>query len=769
MASSFLIFLFVKDELCYDRCHKNAEQIYRIVTVSSNPSDPGYTLTPTQIAAGIIQDLPGALLGVRIKPSGGLVCYQDKCFNEDRFFFADQAIFEVFTFPFLTGNPKTALTKPNSVVITAETKNKYFGEADPIGEVLTLDSLRFEVTGVIHDIPRNSHVKFDFLASMARIEKSTYSVLTYVLLDKNTSPIESEKKLLDIFKKYSANYGLSDGLRHHLQILTDIHFHSHLEWEIEPNSQIVYIYIFSVVATFVLLLACINFVNLATAQSAQRAKEVGMRKVVGASRKQLVSQFIAESILLSLIALGFAIILVECALPFFNEVVHKALVFRYNDNLLFLIGFAALVGLVAGSYPAFFLSRFQPAPVLKGKFHLGSAGYALRKGLVVAQFTIAIVLIVATVVVFNQLDFVRNKNLGITEDAVVITVIRDKETQRRYQTFKNSIIQHPNVLKAAASSTVPGRTMETSLPKMLYILPGAEEVPVADKDAANTFFVDEDFLETFEIEIAAGRNFSKNFPTDVASGLILNDAALKMFGWKSPQEAIGKELRYWQRGYKSAMVIGVTKDFNYNSLHSSIDPLVIRLLDPQNPIYPIIIHAPGVMSIRVRSKNISETIDFIAKKWEEIDSNHPLEYFFLDQSLDKLYQADQRLGQIFGYFSVLAIFIACLGMFGLASFTAEQRTKEIGMRKVLGASVSQIILLVSKDFTQLVVVAFVVAAPIGYLVMNRWLQNFAFRVEIGVWTFVSVGFMALIIALVVVSYHSIKAALTNPVNTLRYE
>jgi len=770
MACSFLILLFVKDEINYDRHHKNASRIYRLVTTNINSPELGYTLTPTEIAGGIIKESPSLLTGTRIHPAGGLVCYRGRCFNEDRFFFADSTVFAVFTFEFIAGNPQTALLQPHSVVITEEMARKYFGAEESIGKVITFDdSLFLEITGIIKNIPHNTHLKFDFLASLANIEKSTYSVLTYLLFKNSAWCDEFEKNLPKLFKKYSPGFNFGDFWRPALQPLTNVHFHSHLEWEIEPNSQIVYIYIFSVVAVFVLLLACINFVNLATARSTQRAKEVGVRKVVGASRKQLATQFIGESILLSLIALGFAMVLVECALPFFNDLVDKALVLRYNEDLLLLIGIAILVGFVAGSYPAFFLTRFQPAQVLKGKFHLGRAGYALRKGLVVAQFTISIVLIIATAVIFNQLEFVRTKNLGITEDAVVITVIRDKEAQRRYQTFKNSIIPHPNVLKAAASSTVPGRTLETSLPKMLYILPGEEDTQTPDKDMVNTVWVDEDFLETFEIDLVAGRTFSKNFSTDVAGGFILNEAAAKKFGWKSPQEAIAKEVKYWQRGYKSAQIIGIVKDFNYISLHSNIDPLIIRLLDPQNPLYPVFVHAPGVLSIRVGPNNISDTIERIAKKWKEIDSNHPFEYFFLDENLDKLYQADQRLGQIFGYFSVLAIFIACLGMFGLASFTAEQRTKEIGMRKVLGASVSQIILLVSKDFTKPVTAAFIVAVPIAYLVMNRWLQDFAYRIDISVWTFILVGLLALLIALVTVSYHSIKTAFTNPVNVLRYE
>ncbi|MGH7495165.1 MAG: ABC transporter permease [bacterium] len=770
MASSFLILLFIQDELGYDRHHENAKNIYRFVTLNKNSPASSYALSPADRAARLVEDLPGVTSGTRIKPSSGLISFQDKRFNEDRFFFADSTFFEVFTFRFKRGSPHTALALPHSVVITEAMAFKYFGAADPIGAVLTLDdSILFKVTGVLYDVPLNSHFKFDFLASLITVEETVYSVLTYLLLDRNASPLECEKRVPGLLEKYSKDYVYSDEFLHRLQPLTGIHFHSHLQWEIEPSGEIAYIYIFSTIAAFVLLLACINFVNLATAQAAQRAKEVGMRKVVGADRRQLFLQFMGEALFIAFLALGFSLVMVECALPWFNTLVSKNLVLRYGDNLLLLTGITLLVGLISGSYPAFFLSRFEPALVLKGKFNSGRGGQTLKRGLVVIQFMVSIILITGTTIVFRQLEFVRDMHLGFNKEHVVVITIRDKEVQRKYQVFKNELRHYPGVLTAAASSTVPGRVTEASIPRIRYSLPGTEAESSINERMVNTLFVDYNFIETMEIELAAGRNFLTSFPTDVTSALILNETAARLFGWESPGQALGKEMQYWQRGYKAAVVTGVTRDFNYASLHSSTDPLIIRLLDPNERTYPMQVHAPGVVSARIRAHGIFDTMEFIKSRWKEIDPRYPFEYFFLDENFDQLYRAEQRLGKIFGYFSLLAAFIACLGMLGLASFTAEQRTKEVGMRKVLGASVFQILVLLSKDFAKLVVAAAALAVPAAYFAMNRWLQNFAYRVEIDSWIFVLAGFTALLIALLTVSYHAFKVALTNPVEVLQYE
>jgi len=689
-ASSFLVFLFIQDELRYDRYHEKAEQIYRLVTINTKSPEFGNTLTLIEDAGRLIVDLPGVIAGTRILPTNRLVCYRDrdKCFNEDRFCFADSTIFEIFTFPFIVGNPQTALTRPQTVVISKEIARKYFSNTNPVGEVFMVDdSLHFEVTGVFDDIPSNSHLKFDFLASISTILDPREAVLTYLLLEKNVSPKESEERVINLLKSYGPNYSFDAEIRPAFQSLKDIHFYSHLQGEVEPNGNIIYIYIFSLVAFLVLLVACINFINLSTTQAIQRAKEVGMRKVIGASRGQLLAQFFGEAIFSSFLAFSLAGVIVESVLPEFNALVNKNIERGRLENFLILFGIAIGVGIFSGSYPAIFLSRFQPTEVLKGRFIKVGGVYIFRKALVVAQFIISIILIVGTIVAYDQLRFVQNKKLGFNQEEVLVIIIRDKEVQRRYQIFKNDLLRYPHVRGVSASSTIPGRTGEKYLSHMLYRAPGQEE-----QLFVGTYIVDHDFLETYGIELAAGQNLSRAFFNDVEGVCILNEAAVKKFGWQSPDAAIDREIEYWHRknnarGFKKSRVIGITKDFHFASLHSTIEPLIIRFLNPQDPVYPMMVHYSRTLSIRIRPEKIFETMTFIAAKWKEIDPNHPFEFFFLAESLDKLYQAEQRFARIFSYFSFLAILIASLGMFGLAAFAAIQRTKEIGIRKVLGASI----------------------------------------------------------------------------------
>jgi putative ABC transport system permease protein len=774
LASSFLIALFVKDELAYDRYHEHSDRIYRLV--SSSPLSPqgGAALTVSEHVAHVLRDLShfgGIVAGTRIKPSKGLVHYRDKRFNEDRFFFADTSVFNVFTFPLRIGDSGTALARPNTLVMTDDMAEKYFGEENPIGKVLTFDdSLDFEVTGVLEDIPRNSHFRFDFLASFARIEKSAYSSYAYLLLDAHTSSAEIEQRLPAIFKKYG-DYTPSEGFGFHLQPLTKIHLHSHLEWEIEPNGEIGYIYVFSIIAVLLLLIACINFINLATARFTEHAHEVGMRKVIGAGKPGLVIRFLAESLILSMTALAVALALVECILPFFNHLLDKALAIRFDADLLMLVGVFASLGVIAGLYPAVLFSQFHPIQVLKGEYSSGYSGRTLTKSLVVFQFAVTVVLMIGTLVVHGQLNYVRQRHLGFNKEQVVVLSIRDKNAQRQYHTLKNELLQHADVINAAASSTVPGRVGEAYLPQWLYSLPGAKD-EVQEGSQVNTLFVDADFLQTMEIELAAGRIFSAQpggGATDAAGALILNEAAVTKYGWNSPADAVGRVVRYWQRGFKDAVVIGVVNNFNYASLHRQVEPLIIRHLNPNDPVYPLHFSGPGVIAARIRPSNIPATMAFLRSKWHQFNPNYPFEYFFLDENFNNLYRADRKLGQIFGIFAALAIFIASLGLLGLAAFAAERRTKEIGIRKVLGATVTSVIALLSKDFVKLVLLANLVAWPVAYFAMHQWLQNFAYRIDIGWWVFALAGGLALVIALLTVSTQALKAATVNPVDSLRYE
>jgi len=682
MACCILILLFVQDELSYDGYHEKAGQIYRIVVERHAKGKMKSTVsTPAPMAPALLNDFPEIVHVVRFFNQDNptpLVRYGDKRFYEKRFFFTDANVFDVFPFPLIRGSAQTALQEPFSVVITEEMARKYFGDEDPLGKVLTFKNwLDLKITGVLQNLPPHSHRRFDFLASFATLEKwlgkdfmsNWYNNMcrNYVLLPRNYPAVELEKRFPTFIGKYFGEDTEALG-KLYLQPLKRIHLYSKRDYGMASAGDIQQIYILSTIACFVLLIACINSMNLSTASSAQRAKEVGIRKVVGARRMQLVRQFLGETLLLAFIALLLAIALVELTLPLFNGFTGKELMMDYRDirGVLGLGGIVLLVGIVAGSYPAFFLAAFQPVEILPG----GPVG------------------------------------------------------QMTFRAESSPV--HPDPL-----------TM-----RMLW--------------------VDHDFIETLGIELGPGRNFSKDHPTDATEAFILNETAVKQLGWESPGAAIGKpfERIYGPKPDErvTGRIIGVAKDFHFRSLRFDIEPLVIHLWPWLNYII-----------VRVQPDHVPSTLAFLERTWQKFDPNHPFEYYFLDDRFASLYRAEESLGQISGAFATLAIFVACLGLFGLAAFTAEQRTKEIGIRKVLGASISGIVLLLSKEFTKLVLVSNLIAWPIAYWAMNRWLQDFAYRIHIGVGTFLLAGVLALIIALLTVSFQAIKAALANPVKALRYE
>ncbi|MCK6559026.1 ABC transporter permease [candidate division KSB1 bacterium] len=776
MASCILILLHVHDELSYDQHHERADQIYRVTREWFN-SDGSSSLHLGHVAPPIgpllKNDFPGILQMVRIKSGGSpLLRHGDKVFQEERFYFSDPNIFEVFTLPLLKGDPHNALADPDGVVLTPAMARKYFGNEEPLGRVLNIDNQAdLKVTGIMPDMPANSHFHFDFLGSMKLLERAlgedefknwgSNNYATYLLFPKNYHVENFLKAVPDFIGRHHP-----DGkeaipqttLR--LQRLTDIHLFSHLDSEIEANGNIVYVYIFSAIAFFLLLIACINFMNLATARSANRAKEVGLRKVMGADRRQLIRQFLGETVVMALLALLLAVVLVEMALPKFNAFAGKELALRSQGPffiLTSLLGVTLFVGIVAGSYPAFFLSRFQPVAVLKGQ-KIGSARSRFRSVLVVLQFAISIILIVGMGIVYNQLEYCRTKNLGLNkEHIVVLPVEQGREIVRRYPHLKNQLLQHPQIVSVAASKRVPsGRLLDSS----------GGSVPIGDKYEPLTFRianvrVDHSFIDTYGIQMAAGRNFSVDFPTDSTAAFILNETAVRKIGWPSPEAAIGKPFQY---GNRQGRIIGVVKDFNYESLQQPITPVVL-LIAPQSF---------NSISVKIRAEqpaDITATLEFLKQKWQEFRPNFPFQYSFIAERYEQLYQNEHRLGRIFGAFSLLAIFIACLGLFGLASYTAEQRTKEIGVRKVLGASLGNIVFLLSKEFARLVAVATLVSWPLAYFAMSRWLQEFAYRININhqSLTFLLAALLALAIALITVSFQSLKAALANPVEALRYE
>ena len=767
MACCILILLYVQDELSYDRFHENADRIYRVSREWFN-EDGTSNLHLGQVAPPIgpllLNDFPDIVEAVRLSTPGRmLVSHGDKHFLEENVIFAEENFFKVFTFPLVQGDPDTVLKDPFKVVITEEMATKYFGDDKPIGKTLKFENqIDAIVTGVVKKAPTNSHFHFDVIGSFASIEQmfgqrelqnwGSNNYATYLLMPENY-PIQKLAVQMDGFME--RHLGKQPFRRHalHLWRVTDIHLHSHLDSEIEANSDIVYVYIFSAIAFFILLIACINFMNLSTARSSVRAREVGMRKVVGAHRMHLIRQFLSESILLALIALVIAVVLVKIALPLFSGFVDRDLSLSLTGDLgvlarLLLI--ALIVGIVAGSYPAVFLSSFRPVAVLKGTQGPSARGSIFRTVLVVFQFAISIILIISVGTVYKQLVYSWTKQLGFNQEQVVVLPTNDI-IRSRYESIRTQLLSLPDVINVAASKRVPsGRLLDSSSARLIS---GTSVQPVNFRLASMR--IDYDFIPTYEIEMAAGRTFSREFSTDTQEAFIINETAAQKIGW-TPEEAVGQSFQY---GSRKGKIVGVVKDFHFESIHQMISPIVFEI-DPSNY---------GQISVRLRPENIPQTMAAIENMWSEYRRNYPFDYYFIDERFDQLYQSEEKLAQIFGVFSILAILIACLGLYGMASFTAEKRTKEIGIRKALGAPVGNIMFLLSKEFTKWVLVANVIAWPVAYLVMRRWLHSFAYRIDIGIELFLIAGVMAFWISILTISFQVIRAALNDPADALRYE
>jgi putative ABC transport system permease protein len=776
MACCLLILLYVNDELSYDRYHENADRIYRVIEEvrlegvgeesSSMPFPTGDTLPleyPDAVEASVrFFNFQLPTLSVEYGTSG------DKRFNEPRFFFADAAVFQVFSYEMIEGDPQKALEEPNTIVITESMVEKYFDDKDPMGKTLRWQNgVNMRVTGVLKNVPANSHFQFDFLASFATLRNLYGGNLpqtwywnpcwTYILLKKGVSPNSLQSQFPALVQKYFPD-SIKDKVVVKLQPLKDIHLFSHLDYEINPNSDISYIYIFSAIAVFVLLIACINFMNLATARSANRSREVGMRKVLGAYRIQLIKQFLGESMILCAIAAVLTVMIVEIALPAFNAFSGKALSTDYFTDGRLLAGLLLItlaVGVFSGLYPAFFLSGFDPVKVMKGTLERGGKSSTFRKVLVVVQFAISIVLIIGTVICFQQLNHLRNTRLGFNKDQVVMLPAYGTGPSIWYDRFRERILQNPHIAQVSAMEDVLGAKYQTGS----FIPEGTSET---NMQQIPLLVVTHDFIETFDMEMAAGRSFSREFPTDITEGVIINESAAERFGW-NPEEALGKRLR--QQNGLVLRIVGVVKDFNYASLAQPITPFVLEM--PRNP---------GQMNGRVRyvavrigASDLQQTLAFLKSNWENLVANRSFDFFFLDNELDKLYSAEEQMGRVFGAFTILAIVIACLGLFALASFTTELRTREIGIRKVLGARASGIVILLSKEFAKWVLIANVIAWPVAYYVMERWLDGFAYRTDIRILTFVLATLLAFIIALLTVSFQAFKAALSDPVKSIRHQ
>ena len=774
IAACMMILLYIYDELSYDKFNTKADQIYRVHTIGKLAGNQlNIAVSPPPLGETLVRDYPEVIQYTRLLPNQTmLIRYKDNVFNETNFFWADSTVFDVFTIPFVEGDPKTALTQPHTVVLTEKLAKKYFGKEDPIDKIMNFeDGTPYTVKGIVKNCPSNAHFHYDMFASIASLGLPNTAFwfnnnfYTYIVLKKGIPGSELEAKLPEFVTKYAGPqlreiFGVTfeqlkrtgNNYEFHLQPLTDIHLNSHLDYELEPNSDIKYIYIFSIIALFILLIACINFMNLSTARSAIRSKEVGIRKVLGSNKIQLVKQFLSESVLMTFIAVIIAIALVEIFLPSFSNLAGKDLHTSYFNNLIVipaLILAVIIVGLIAGSYPAFFLSSFKPVTVLKGKLnHNGSTW--LRSGLVVFQFAVSIFLFIGTFIIYGQLKYVQEKNLGFDREHVIV-VQRAWALENQAQTFKNELMNDTHIVSASNTDNLPGRIFGQTVFK-------PEEAQSPQQYILAVMSTDYNFAKTLKLKLTEGRYFTPENVSD-SQAVILNESGVKLMGIKNP---VGKRLVLPGRNPGESVlfnIIGVLKDFHFESLHQKIRPLVIFLNRGQTAYLPV----------RIRPGDIPGSISFIEKEWKKFVPNKPFEYFFLDDDYNKLYQSEQKTGEIFTVFSVLAIFIACLGLFGLAAFTAERRTKEIGIRKVLGASVPGIVMLLSKEFTRWVLVANIIAWPLAYYFMSNWLQNFAYRMDPGWATFLISAVIALLIALLTVSFQAVKVAIANPVNALRSE
>jgi len=771
MACSILIIFYIQYELSYDRFHENADRIFCVTLEGMLNGEPiNAAVSPTPLGQSLLIKYPEVVKAARIRKTDAVsVEFADKKFIESAIVYADPGVFDVFTFPLLRGDAKTALARPYTVVLTERTARKYFGLEDPVGKFLKFDNqYDFAVTGVIRDIPPNSHLKFDvaysmetFFARRPNLRDAWFSDIsgyTYVLLNRPEAQKPLEAKLPGLIEEKMGKVlkALKGTVRLHLQPLTAIHLRSKLQWEFGDNGDILYIYIFAAIAVIILAIACINFMNLATARSARRAREVGIRKVVGACRRDLIGQFLGESTSTSLLALIVALVFVQLALPLFKSI--SGIELRLGAAELawlipMFVGLLLFVGFAAGSYPAIYLSAFQPVKALKGGpggSEAKSGSVRFRRLLVVGQFALSIAMITGTWIIGDQIRYMKNKDTGFKKEQVLGIRASDQKVLKALDQVKSRLKEIPGVLEISATSFLPGAGQSTNA-----VVPEGFE---GDTGAIyRAVYADADFVRTMGMEIAKGRDFSKDMLSDAQNSILINETAVRKLGWDNP---IGKTIKIATGvfQYETKTVVGVVRDFNYASLRDTVEPLFIS-----NDI------DLAFLAVKLKTNNMSRLIDEIRKAWTTISPGNLFDYFFIDELFDAQYRSEERLNKIFSSFSLLAIAIACLGLFGLASYMAERRKKEVGIRKVLGASIGQVIGLLSKEFLKLVGLAALVAWPIAYFAMNIWLRGFAYRTQISLWTFAVSGLAALAIAFLTVSYQAVRAAVADPVDSIKYE
>jgi putative ABC transport system permease protein len=782
VASCLIIVLFVLNELSYDKHYTDHERLYRVQSeIKFGDNHLIMAGTPAPLAETLLKDFPEVQYAARFwNHNTSIFKRGEESFKEPHTVFADSSLFRVFELPFVAGDPATALTEPNTMVISRKTAEKYFTNESALGQTIVAnDGKSWKVTGIIENIPSNSHFYFDFILALVTIDYNkdtnwlSNNFNTYIKLVADADPKGLEAKfpkMIDTYAGPQARQALGpdftmdkfreagNKIEYTLISITDIHLKSDRDSELGANSDIAYVYIFGIIAAFILLIACINFMNLSTARSSNRAKEVGIRKVMGSFRSHLVRQFLTESVLLSVISFAVAIAVAWLAIPMFNSLSQKELALPFGSVsfwILLAVG-ATVTGVLAGLYPSFFLSAFRPVNVLKGNLALGTKSGVVRGALVVFQFWISIVLVVGTIAVNRQLAYIQNTKLGFNKDQVI--VIQDAYALgEQLQSFKDEVEKDSRIVSGSISGFLPvsgtARSDNTHWP---YGSAPTDENMVS----IQTWRVDYDYIKTFGMKITDGRGFSKDFPSD-SSAVIINEAAVKMFGYQG--DAVGKKISTFdsfQDGTKivSSTIVGVVEDFHYESMRQTIGPVAMFLAPSR-----------GRVSFRFEAKNAQEVIQAIEGNWKKFGPGLPFDYSFLDEDFGDMYSTEQRLGDIFSVFAVLAIIIACLGLFALTAFTAEQRTKEIGIRKVLGASVSGIVVLLSKEFGKLILIAFVLAAPVAWFGIDKWLESYEYKTQIGVFVYLSAGLAAFLIAWLTMSFQSIKAALSNPIKSLRSE
>lgn len=759
ITSALFLIIYVSNEVSYDRYHEKADRIYRVTSSIKEPDDK-FTWLVAQIPFGpqVVHDYPEVESFVRfINMPRALYKYEDKEFNEENFYYVDSTLFDIFTYKVLKGEVKSALLAPKKIILTEKIANRYFGKTDPIGKTLTTGNNTYEVTGIIADIPNNSHFKFDAVASRNNLPKQLgswgfFGVYTYLLFPKNFDVRSFEKKMQGMYDTYMKPIfgGMNITISYNLEPIRRIHLYSTNANEPEPTGSITYVYIFGIVAIFLVLIAAMNYMNLATARSTRRAREVGLRKVVGSRRMPLVLQFLSESVVFTLISLILSIILIMVLLHKFNELAGRSFDYHvlYSPAvLLSLIAVMIIVGIFGGSYPAFFLSRFSPVTVLKGSLTQGSAGSLLRKVLVVIQFTVSVIMIICTIVVFRQLNYLKTMDQGFDQKNVISLQLNGPMI-RKYPLLKQGLLDNPNIKYVTATNSAVGEGSG----KLIF---NVETDQGMAQKGINFCIVDYDFIETLGIKMASGRNFQKDMPSDTLSAVIVNETFVKRMGWKEP---IGKKVEAGDARTLRARVIGVMKDYHQTGMYNGIESLLLAYRPLNNVIY-----------IKLSGVETQPTLSFIEKKWKDIFPDQPFTYTYLSERFGRQFEADENRGLVFTLFTILAIIIACLGLFGLASYMVEQRTKEVGIRKVFGANENTILGLISKDFLILVLIGILIAVPVAYYFMSNWLENYVYKMKIGIPLLLFASLLTIVITFLTISYKAYQAAIMNPATALKTE